>query len=72
MHLDVQATYGVFAYNQLKGLWELHSVHRSKNDATQNAVRMKERQNVRARIAYGRVLGIDFIYKNDAESVNEV
>ena len=72
MHLDVLATYGLFTYNQFKDRWELHSVHRSKNEAVQNAVRVKEGLKIRVRVIYGRVLGIDFIYKNDAESINEI
>ena len=72
MHLDVQATYGVFTYNQFKDRWELYSVHKSKNEATQNASRIKEGLRVRVRVVYGRVLGIDFIYKNDAENITEI
>ena len=72
MHLDVQATYGLFTFDQFKNIWELHSVHRSRNDATQKGTRIKEGLKVRVRVAYGRVLGIDFIYKNDAENVTEL
>ena len=72
MHLDVQATYGLFTLNQHKDRWELQSVHKSKNEATQRAIRIKEDLKVRVRVAYGRVLGIDFIYKNDAESITEI
>ena len=72
MQLDVQATYGLFTYNQLKSIWELHSVHRSRNDATQKGTRIKEGLRVRVKVAFGRVLGIDFIYKNDAENVTEL
>ena len=72
MHLDVQATYGLFTFNQFKNIWELHSVYKGKDDALQKGSRIKEGLRVRVKVAYGRVLGIDFIYKNDAENVTEL
>ena len=72
MHLDVQATYALFTFNQYKNIWELHSVYKTKDDATQKGSRIKEGLKVKVRVVYGRVLGIDFIYKNDKENVTEI